>query len=76
MLTSRGIAANIAKLPGLLQKVYCAEVVSIRHSLFIPRLPASKCHPVLVSKPTDFFDSFNNARDFAVSPQKLCRRHA
>jgi len=24
---------------------------------------------VLVSKATDFFDSFNNARDFAVSPQ-------
>jgi hypothetical protein len=30
----------------------------------------SKCHPVLASKTTDFFNSFNNARDFTVSPQK------
>ena len=28
------------------------------------------------SKATDLFDSFNNARDFAVSPQKLRRSHA
>jgi hypothetical protein len=37
---------------------------------------ASKCHPVLASKATDFFDSFNNARDFTVSPQKGRRSHA
>ena len=36
----------------------------------------SKCRPVLVSKATDFFDSLNNAPDFAVNPQKLPRGHA
>jgi hypothetical protein len=36
----------------------------------------SKCHPVFASKTTDFFNSFNNARDFTVSRQKGCRSHA
>jgi len=36
----------------------------------------SERHPMLAGKATDFFDLFNNARDFTIGPQKGRRSHA
>ena len=64
---ARRIAVNIAKLPDLIKPT---ELVRGPHS------PQSERHPMLAGKATDFFDSFNNARDFTVGPQKGRRSHA
>ena len=41
-----------------------------------PHSPWSERHPMLAGKATDFFDPFNDARDFTVGPQKSRRSHA
>jgi hypothetical protein len=57
---------NIAKLPDLIKPT---ELVRGPHS------PQSERHPMLAGKATDFFDPFNNARDFtrpSKRPPKSC----
>jgi hypothetical protein len=86
---ARRIAANIAKLPDLLNCSASAAMFQAASSSCGNGLNAHsnrpgavagpaqlERHPMLAGKATDFFHPFDDARDFTVGPQKGRRSHA